>query len=116
MGFLLDISHANWAAQVRGEGLMDYIDQLPMDDLYEIHLNGWINHNGEQIAHLKIQDDLFPLIKRLISNFSVQIITLEYGRSLAVTGVDLPLVSSKTSNPRAKAELKEQLLRLSELL
>ena len=116
LAFLLDVSHANWAAEERGDSLLDYIGQLPMDQLYEIHINGWIKHQGEQIAHLKIQDELYPLIESLIAHSPAQIITLEYGRSLAVPGADLPLVSSQKSNPRAKAELKEQLLRLSELI
>ena len=114
--FLLDISHANWSAETRGETLLKYIDQLPMSRVYEIHINGWVKTNGRQTAHVRIQEDLYDLVKGLVSNFPVRILTLEYGRPSDPYGTGCPLVSLKNVNPVAKVEVEEQLNRLAEII
>jgi uncharacterized protein len=114
--FLLDISHANWSAATRGETLLEYIGQLPLNKIYEIHINGWVNLGGQQMAHIKIQDELYALLKELIANYPVRIVTLEYGRPNDRLGVGCPLVNMKSVNPRAKAEIEEQLLKLADLI
>jgi uncharacterized protein len=114
--FLLDISHANWSADTRGETLREYISQLPLNKIYEIHINGWAKVDGQQMAHIKIQDELYRLIKELTANYPVRIVTLEYGRPFDRLGLGCPLVNMENVNPRAKVEVEEQLCRLAELI
>jgi uncharacterized protein len=114
--FLLDISHANWSADTRGEILREYIDQLPLNKIYEIHINGWTKINGQQMAHIKIQNELYGLLKELATNYPVRIVTLEYGRPIDRLGSGCPLVNMENVNPRAKVEVEEQLYRLAELV
>jgi len=116
ISFLFDISHANWSAQERGETLREYIDQLPMDDVYEVHINGWIKKNGRQMAHLKIQEELYDLVRDIIAYYPIRIITLEYGRPNDWIGAGIPTVNMESSNPAAKIEVAEQLQRLTELI
>lgn len=113
---LLDISHANRSAGQRGETLWEYISKLPMDHIQELHLNGWAIRNDQQMGHLKIQTELYGLIERLINDFPVQIVTLEYGREIDKLGIGCPLVDAHQPNPVAKEEIREQLLRLAEIV
>jgi uncharacterized protein (UPF0276 family) len=113
---LLDISHANRSAGERGETIREYISKLPMDNIQELHLNGWVIRNHQQMGHLKIQAELYELIDRLVHDFPVQIITLEYGREIDKLGIGCPLVNAHQPNPVAKEEIREQLLRLAEMV
>ncbi|HEX3047728.1 MAG TPA: DUF692 family protein [Bacillota bacterium] len=113
---LLDISHANRSAGERGETLWEYISKLPMDHIQELHLNGWVIHNQQQMGHLKIQAELYEFIKKLINDFPVKVVTLEYGREIDKLGAGCPLVNVHQTNPKAKEEIREQLLRLAEMV
>jgi uncharacterized protein len=113
---LLDIGHANRSAGERGETLWEYISKLPMDHIQELHLGGWVLHHQQQMGHLKIQAELYELIRKLINDFPVQIVTLEYGREIDKLGTGCPLVNAHQPNPAAKEEIREQLLRLVEMV
>ena len=56
-GFLLDISHARIAAHYRGVDALDYINQLPLDRLAELHLTGVRPHKTRLADHMDLLDE-----------------------------------------------------------
>ncbi|MTI67939.1 MAG: DUF692 family protein [Firmicutes bacterium] len=114
--FLYDVSHAYWSAVKREETFERYVSKLPLDRVYEVHINGWEEKDGDIQSHMKIQDRLYEHIENIVSTFPVKIVTLEYGRSYDRIGCGCPLVSIDKINSHAKEEVKEQIHRLSEII
>jgi uncharacterized protein (UPF0276 family) len=61
-GLLLDISHARIAAHHLGMDARDYMDQLPMERLCELHFTGLHTINGRLIDHLGVQESDWPVL------------------------------------------------------
>jgi uncharacterized protein (UPF0276 family) len=114
--FLLDISHAFWSAKFRNENFFDYIKALPLDKIYEIHINGWEEKNGDMMAHIKINDFGYEALKYILDFCSPKIITLEYGRTIDKLGIGCPLVKPNNINEFVKDEIVEQIIKLQNLL
>ncbi len=95
--FLLDLAHARVAAELRDESVQDFILQLPLDRVIEIHVSGPRTSNGHlEDAHESLQADDYDLLTWVLSQTRPQAVTLEYWEE--------------------KAALKEQLLRLREIV
>jgi len=56
-GFLLDISHARIAAHYLNVDAHDYITQLPLDRLAELHITGVRQHNARLADHMDLSDE-----------------------------------------------------------
>lgn len=56
-GFLFDISHARITAQNLGMDLQSYIDALPIERMFEMHVTGLGEMNGIVTDHLPLQAD-----------------------------------------------------------
>lgn len=82
--YLLDISHAYGAALARGMDVREYIGRLPLDRLYEIHINGWMHTERGMMAHTKIHEEGYELLEEVLSRTKPRIVTLEYGRGLSL--------------------------------
>jgi uncharacterized protein (UPF0276 family) len=96
---LLDLAHARVSAHRRGEPARDYISQLPLDRLVEIHVSGpRPSTTGDRLldAHEPLQEEDYALLAWVLERAQPQAVTLEYGRD--------------------RAQLEAQLLRLQELL
>lgn len=116
INFLLDISHAIWASNHRKEDFMAYLNRLPLDKIYEIHINGWAEKDGDLMCHIKIGDEGYEILQYLLSKCSPKIITLEYGRHNNRIGLGCPIMKPDCINDEAKDEIIEQVNRLRELL
>ncbi|WP_425448282.1 DUF692 family multinuclear iron-containing protein [Dethiothermospora halolimnae] len=114
--FLYDVSHAYWSSKKRGETFDDYVSKLPLDRVYEVHINGWQESDGDIQSHMKIQDELYPHLKDIVSRYPVEIVTLEYGRHYDRINCGCPVVNINKVNLEAKKEVREQLLRLKEII
>ncbi len=114
--FLLDISHAYGAALARGMDVRDYIDGLPLDRLYEVHINGWIRNERGLMAHTAIRQEGYELLEEVLSRTSPRIVTLEYGRGDDRLGIGIPLLKPGLCNERAMEEIAEQMERLQNLI
>ncbi|MEJ6951762.1 multinuclear nonheme iron-dependent oxidase [Natronospora cellulosivora (SeqCode)] len=114
--FLYDISHAYWSSVKRGESFENYVSKLPLDKVYEIHINGWEEKDGIIQGHTKIQDEGYDYLNDLLSTYPIEIVTLEYGRHYDKIDSGCPLVNIDKVNPDAKVEVEEQLLRLKEII
>jgi uncharacterized protein (UPF0276 family) len=98
-GLLLDLAHARVSAHRRGQPARNYISQLPLDRLTEIHISGPRPSpaNGQLVdAHEPLQEEDYTLLAWVLERAQPQAVTLEYDRD--------------------RAQLEAQLLRLRELL
>jgi len=78
---LLDLAHARVSAYAFGIRVEDYIDQLPLERVRQIHVNrpGW--HNARLVdSHLELQEDDYVLLARVLEQTQPWAITLEYNR------------------------------------
>lgn len=114
--FLLDISHAYCSARCLNMDFYDYIEKLPLDKLYEIHINGWHDVGTDIMAHTKITDESYMALQNILYNHKAEIVTLEYGRSDDRLGLGIPLLSPTSSNNEAKFDIIEQIEKLRQII
>jgi uncharacterized protein (UPF0276 family) len=114
--FLLDISHAICAANDRKEDFNKYLHELPLQYIYEIHINGWAEKNGDIMCHLKINEEGYKILQSILNICSPQIVTLEYGRHNDRIGLGCPIMKPDCVNDRAKEEIIEQVNRLRQII
>lgn len=110
--FLLDISHAYCASRCRNENVRDYLSKLPLDHVYEIHINGWLEKADDVMCHVKIQEEGYAVLKEVLAASHPEIVTLEYGRNNDRISAGIPLVCLDRKNPMVKKEIVEQISRL----
>lgn len=82
-GLLFDLAHARVTATAFGIPLQEYIDQLPLDKIRQIHLNspGW--RDGRLVdAHLELTEDDYQLLETILKRSQPWAITLEYNRNV----------------------------------
>ena len=114
--YLLDISHAYGAALARGMDVREYIGRLPLNRLYEIHINGWMHTERGMMAHTRIHEEGYELLEEVLSRTKPRIVTLEYGRGDDRLGAGIPLMKPGVCNERAMEEIEEQVGRLQGLI
>ncbi len=102
--FLLDLAHARVTAAMRRQAVRDYIQELPLDRLVEIHVSGprqaqnndhWVDAHLVD-AHQSMQEDDYDLLEWVLNLARPLAVSLEYWRDGAL--------------------LKEQLLCLRQIL
>jgi len=95
--FLLDLAHARVSAAMRGQPVREYVQQLPLDRLVEIHVSGPRQLDGRLVdVHQSLQEKDYALLEWALGLARPLAVSLEYWRDGAL--------------------LKEQLLRLRRLL
>jgi uncharacterized protein len=62
-GLLLDISHARISARSLGMDEREYISNLPIVRLKEIHFTGLHNINGKLVDHLPVLEEDWPILE-----------------------------------------------------
>lgn len=78
-GLLFDLAHARVTAHAFGMPVEEYIDQLPLDKVRQIHLNrpGW--REGRLVdAHLAMEEDDYHLFEQVLKRCQPWSVTLEY--------------------------------------
>ena len=76
---LFDLAHARVTAHAFEMSVEDYIDQLPLEKIRQIHLNrpGW--REGRLVdSHLALEDDDYQLFERILQECEPWSVTLEY--------------------------------------
>ena len=95
--FLLDIAHARVAAGYQGVEVRSYIERLPLDRLVQVHVSGVrVRHGRLHDAHESMGEEDDQLLEWVLGMSAPQVVTLEYFRE--------------------KEPLREQLLRLKEMV
>ena len=108
--FLLDVSHAYSSALSLKMDLWDYIGRLPMERLYEIHINGWCESENNLMAHIAVSEREMKIIGRILEKFKKpEILTIEYGRMNDRMDLGIPLLKAEGGNDRAKNEICRQI-------
>jgi len=80
--FLLDLAHARVSAAMRQQPIREYLTQLPLHRLVEIHVSGPRPIKGGRLvdAHQSLQEQDYSLLKWVLSRARPQAVTLEYWR------------------------------------
>lgn len=79
--FLLDLAHARVVASVFGLDVHDYIDNLPLEKVRQIHVSGPRLKNGHLYdAHEDLQEEDYELLKWVLAKKKPEVVTLEYFR------------------------------------
>lgn len=80
VAFLLDISHAKITAQYHGLDVYDYIGQLPLEKIVEIHVNGsGYDKNGFPAdIHGSMKDEDYKLLEFVLKRANPYVVSLEY--------------------------------------
>jgi uncharacterized protein len=80
VSFLLDITHAKITAQYHGLDVYDYIAQLPLDQIVEIHVNGsgYDKDGYPADTHESMKDEDYKLLEWVLNNSNPDIVSLEY--------------------------------------
>lgn len=110
VNFLFDTSHARQSAYNRNMDFKKYLEGLPLDRLFEVHLSGTIMDEvkGLTAPHTKMNQEDYEMLEYLLKNTPVKVITLEYG-PLGVAKYDY-------INPKIKQEFYEQIVRIKEIM
>lgn len=80
VSFLLDLTHAKITAQYRGWNIHDYIQQLPLDRVVEIHVNGsgYDKDGFPADTHQAMDNEDYKLLEWVLNYTKPDIVTLEY--------------------------------------
>ena len=81
--FLLDLAHARVSAWMRGQPVRDYVQELPLDRLVEIHVSGPrpAASDGRLVdAHESLQEKDYALLEWVLNLTRPMAISLEYWR------------------------------------
>jgi uncharacterized protein (UPF0276 family) len=80
VGLLLDIAHAKVAASGLGMSIEDYLTELPLERVKEIHAVGTRKtENGLRDNHLEMDEDDYKILEFALIITNPEIVTLEYG-------------------------------------
>ena len=80
-GFLLDIAHARVSAARLGIEIHEYLNDLPLNRVVQVHLSGPRLRGGRLVdAHEPLQDADYALLDFVLEQTRPQVVTLEYIR------------------------------------
>jgi uncharacterized protein (UPF0276 family) len=82
---LFDLAHARVTAHAFGMAVEDYIDQLPLDKIRQIHLNrpGWRDDRLVD-SHLALEEEDYQLFENILNRCQPWAVTLEYNKDHAL--------------------------------
>ena len=80
VSFLLDLTHEKITAQYHGWNVQDYLRQLPLNRVVEIHTNGsgYDKDGFPADTHQTMGDEDYKLLEWVLSYANPNIVTLEY--------------------------------------
>ncbi len=80
-GFLLDIGHARVSAAVLRVDVHDYLSDLPLKRVMQVHVSGPRMRGGRLVdAHEPLQEPDYTLLDFVLERTQPQVVTLEYIR------------------------------------
>lgn len=80
VSFLLDLTHAKITAQYHGWNVYEYIRQLPLNRVVEIHINGsgYDREGFPTDTHQAMENEDYTLLEWVLNYANPDIVTLEY--------------------------------------
>lgn len=112
-GFVLDIAHARVSAEVMGVDIRDYLRDLPLDRVVQLHVSGPRVQEGRLVdVHETMQRIDYELLRFVLARTSPEVITLEYIRDREALREQLLQLRSvlKTPIDRSQSDRPEPLL------
>jgi len=80
-GFLLDIGHARVSAAALRVDVVDYLSDLPLHRVVQVHVSGPRMRDGRLVdAHESLQETDYALLDFVLERTRPQVVTLEYIR------------------------------------
>jgi len=80
-GFVLDVAHARVSAAVLGVDVYDYLSDLPLNRVVQIHVSGPRMRDGRLVdVHEALQETDYALLDFVLERTQPQVVTLEYIR------------------------------------
>lgn len=77
---LLDLSHARVTAWYRNENIQQYLAQLPLERVREIHVVGpQMTEQGLRDRHMEMEEEDYQTLEWLLERTNSRVVTLEYG-------------------------------------
>lgn len=97
-GLLLDLAHAAVTASRQDLSLDDYLAELPMDRVRQVHVSG-VRWDGGVVwdAHETLRDEDLAVVRRVLAVTEPWAVTLEYGRDQEALVAQLDLLRTLTS-------------------
>jgi len=78
VSFLLDLTHAKITAQYHGWNIYEYILQLPLNRVLEIHINGYDKEGFPADTHQAMGNEDYKLLEWVLNYTNPNVVTLEY--------------------------------------
>lgn len=107
--FLFDTAHATVASNLLNMNIYEYVNNLPLDKLYEIHFSGTEFIDGHVLTHIRARKEDYELLEYVLNISSPKVVTLEYGLYDKNYSIDflnnLPKVSYSKMNIEALNEI-----------
>lgn len=98
-GFLLDLAHVQVSAAAMNRSVQAYLNDLPLDMVYQIHVNRPGKRNGRLVdSHDGMQDEDYDLLAQTLTRCRCRAITLEYGQDAEVIVSQLEEIRKITGN------------------
>ncbi len=92
---LLDLAHARVGAQYFNQSPTDYLQQLPLDKVRQIHLSGPRTRAGRLYdAHEPMSEEDYALLEWTLNRVDPDVVTLEYFRDRESLQIQLERISS----------------------
>ncbi|MCY6370695.1 DUF692 family multinuclear iron-containing protein [Clostridium ganghwense] len=94
VSFLLDLTHAKVTAQYHGWNIHDYISELPLNRVVEIHVNGsgYDKDGFPADTHQAMENEDYKLLEWVLNYTNPDIVTLEYN-GIATENDDIVIYS-----------------------
>src|SRR5262249_54549759 len=90
VGLLLDLAHAQVSASRLGLPIEDYLGQLPLDQVRQLHISGPRWRDGELYdAHEALLEEDYRLLEWVLARTQPWALTLEYNREEAELRAEL---------------------------
>lgn len=101
--FLLDIAHAKVAAYYLNMPIDEYLNRLPLSEVYEIHISGtgFLPDGIFVDTHLAVGDDEYLLLEKILKRTPCKLIAIEF--------------CPPKGDPKIKEEAIEQVKKIREL-
>lgn len=100
-GFLLDLSHARVAARSQHMDEFEYINNLPVDRLRELHITGLKRIDGGWRDHMEMSEQDWPVLEWALANIRAGrwvepwVVTFEYGGVTPAWPVDEEILATQ---------------------
>jgi uncharacterized protein (UPF0276 family) len=98
---LLDTAHARITAAILNRDVRDYLAELPLSRIVEVHVSSPRRKNGQWVnCHETMQEEDYALLEWLLQQSTPRVITLEYWKKVAPAREQVLRLNQLITQPR----------------